>query len=141
MTMAVKSGMATDFMDKPSQCAREVLVEQILWLIRLRWIAVGGMSAAALLGSRVFPVLGNPIPIYLCAAVLLISNITYFLAATNKPEQASPRDLALGMIQVELDLFILTAVLYFSGGVVNPFFLFYIFHVIIAAIILPRSLS
>ena len=141
MTMAVKSGMATDFMDKPSQCAREVLVEQILWLIRLRWIAVGGMSAAALLGSHVFPVLSNPIPIYLCAAALLISNISYFLAATKKPEQASPRDLILGMVQVELDLFILTAVLYFSGGVVNPFFLFYIFHVIIAAIILPRSLS
>lgn len=141
MVMAVKSGMAIDFLDKPSQCAREVLVEQILWLIRLRWIAVGGMSAAALLGSHVFPVLGNPIPIYLCAVALLISNISYFLAATKKPELASPRDLALGMIQVELDLLILTAVLHFSGGVVNPFFLFYIFHVIIAAIILPRSLS
>ena len=141
MTMAVKSGMANDFMDKPGQCAHGVLVEQILWLIRLRWIAVGGMSAAALFGSYVFLVLSNPIPIYLCAAALLISNISYFLAATKKPEQASPRDLALGMIQVELDLLILTAVLHFSGGVVNPFFLFYIFHVIIAAIILPRSLS
>ncbi len=141
MTMAATSGMATDFMNKPNQCAREVLVEQILWLIRLRWIAVAGMLAAALLGSHVFPVLSNPMPIYLCAAALLISNISYFLAATNKPEEANPRDLALGMIQVELDLLILTAVLYFSGGVVNPFFLFYIFHVIIAAIILPRNLS
>jgi two-component system, NtrC family, sensor histidine kinase PilS len=133
--------MASDSMNKPSQCAREVLVEQILWLIRLRWIAVAGMLAAALLGSHVFPVLSNPIPIYLCAAVLLISNISYFLAATKRPEQAGPRDLVLGMIQVELDLLILTAVLHFSGGVVNPFFLFYIFHVIIAAIILPRNLS
>lgn len=94
-----------------------------------------------MLGSHVFPVLNNPIPIYLCAAALLITNIAYFLAATKKPEQAGPRDLALGMIQVELDLLILTAVLHFSGGVVNPFFLFYVFHVIIAAIILPRSLS
>lgn len=32
--------------DKPSRCTREVLVEQILWLIRLRWIAVGGIVAA-----------------------------------------------------------------------------------------------
>jgi signal transduction histidine kinase/PAS domain-containing protein len=141
MSMVANSRMATDFMVKPSQCAREVLVEQILWLIRLRWIAVVGMLAAALLGSHVFPVLSSPIPIYLCAAALLISNISYFLAATKKPEQAGPRDLVLGMIQVELDLLILTAVLHFSGGVANPFFLFYIFHVIIAAIILPRNLS
>ena len=139
--MAVKSVVATDFMDKPSQYTREALVEQILWLIRLRWIAVGGMVAAALLGTHVFAVLSNPAPIYACAAALLISNILYFLAATKKPEEASRRDLALGMIQVELDLFILTAVLHYSGGVVNPFFLFYIFHVIIAAIILPRNLS
>ena len=139
--MAVKSGMLTDFMDKPAQCTREVLAEQILWLIRLRWIAVGGMIAVALLGSHVFPVLTNPGPIYGCAAALLICNISYFLAATKRPQQAGARDLALAMVQVELDLFILTAVLHFSGGVVNPFFLFYIFHVIIAAIILPRNLS
>ncbi|MHC4511351.1 MAG: sensor histidine kinase, partial [Planctomycetota bacterium] len=136
-----KSVVATDFMDKPSQCTREALVEQILWLIRLRWIAVGGMIVVALLGSRVFTALTNAMPIYGCAAALLISNILYFLAATKKPEQASPRDMVLGMIQVEVDLLILTAVLHYSGGVVNPFFLFYIFHVIIAAIILPRNLS
>ncbi|MHC4436296.1 MAG: two-component system sensor histidine kinase NtrB [Planctomycetota bacterium] len=45
------------------------------------------------------------------------------------------------MILVEVDLIILTAVLHFSGGVLNPCFLFYIFHVIIAAIILPQRLS
>jgi signal transduction histidine kinase len=42
---------------------------------------------------------------------------------------------------VEADLIILTAVLHFSGGVVNPFYLFYVFHIIIATIILPRNLS
>jgi len=139
--MTAKSVAATDFMDKPSQCTREALAEQILWLIRLRWIAVGGMVAAALVVTHVFQVLSNPAPIYACAAVLLISNILYFLVATKRPEEAGKRDLALGMIQVELDLLILTAVLHYSGGVVNPFFLFYIFHVIIAAIILPRNLS
>ncbi|OHB74068.1 MAG: hypothetical protein A2Z25_10920 [Planctomycetes bacterium RBG_16_55_9] len=110
-------------------------------MIRLRWIAVGGIIAAVLLGTYAFGVLTHPAPLYLCAAVLLVCNISYFAAATKKPEEARPRDLLLGMIQVEADLFILTAVLDFSGGVVNPFFLFYVFHVIIAAIILPRSLS
>jgi len=41
--------------DKPGRCTQEVLFEQILWLIRLRWIAVGGIVAAVLVGSYVFP--------------------------------------------------------------------------------------
>ena len=45
------------------------------------------------------------------------------------------------MVQMEVDLLVLTAVLHFSGGAANPFFLFYVFHVIIATIILPRNLS
>ncbi len=128
-------------MDKTSQCTREAFVEQILWLMRLRWIAVAGIVAATLLCSYIFPVLTAPIPIYVCAGALLICNSLYFLAATKRQEDATPRDLVLGMIQVEVDLLILTAVLHFSGGVLNPCFLFYIFHVIIAAIILPQSLS
>jgi signal transduction histidine kinase len=139
--MPVKSNAIINHMDKSSQCSREALVEQILWLIRLRWIAVGALIISAILGRYVFPVLVAPIMIYACAAVLLICNILHFLAATKKPENAGPRDILLGMILVEVDLIILTAVLHFSGGVLNPCFLFYIFHVIIAAIILPQRLS
>lgn len=139
--MSVESDVITNCMDKPSQCAQEALVEQILWLIRLRWIAVGALTAFALLGYFVFPILASPILIYMCAVVLLTCNIFYFLFATKKSENAGPRDVLLAMIQVELDLLILTAVLHFSGGILNPCIFFYIFHVIIAAIILPHSLS
>jgi signal transduction histidine kinase len=139
--MHVESAMITNYTDKSSQCTREVFVEQILWLIRLRWVAVGALIASALLGRFVFPVLAAPMLIYACAAVLLTCNILYFLAATKKPENPRPRDIVLGMVQVEVDLLVLTAVLDFSGGVLNPCFLFYVFHVIIAAIILPQRLS
>lgn len=137
----VTSGGAFEMTDRPTRYTREALVEQILWLIRLRWIAAVCIVAAGIVGSSLFPVLTNPVPVFICAAVLLISNIFYFVIATKKPDLARPRDTILGMVQVELDLLVLTAVLYFSGGVVNPFFLFYFFHVIIAAIILPRNLS
>jgi signal transduction histidine kinase len=139
--MFLSAGLTTDHTDKPSQCRREVLVEQILWLIRLRWIAIGALVVSAILGRFAFPVLAVPMLLYACAAALLTCNILYFLAATKKPENAGPRDIVLGMIQIEVDLIILTAVLHFSGGVLNPCFLFFIFHVIIAAIILPHILS
>jgi hypothetical protein len=70
-----------------------------------------------------------------------VSNVLYFLAATKKTTHAGPRDIVLGMIQVEVDLVILTAVLLFSGGIVNPFFLFYLFHVIIATIECPGEFT
>jgi signal transduction histidine kinase len=141
--MATKVSAADELMDKPSQCTREVLVEQVLWLIRLRWIAVGGIVTAALLSSYAFrfPVLTSVVPIYICAAVLLLCNVFYLWLATKKTTDAGPKDVVLAMVQVEADLVILTVVLHFSGGVINPFFLFYIFHIIIATIILPRNLS
>ena len=139
--MGLKIGTASDTFDRPSQFTREILVEQILWLIRLRWIAVGGIVVAGLVGSYIFPVLASAVPIYVCTGILLLTNIFYFWLATKDTANAGPRDVVLGMVQAEADLVILTAVLHFSGGVVNPFFLFYIFHVILAAIILPRNLS
>ena len=140
-SMATNVGVAAEMMDRPSQCTRETLVEQILWLIKIRWVVVPGIIVAGLMGSHVFPVLINVAPIYICAGILFLSNVGYFWAATKKVADAGPKETILAMVQAEMDLVILTAVLHFSGGVVNPFFLFYIFQVIIATIILPRNLS
>ncbi|UCG56731.1 MAG: PAS domain-containing protein [Phycisphaerales bacterium] len=139
--MAKDTNMTAEARDRPSRYAREALFEHLLWLIRLRWAAVGAVVGAGVLGSYVFPVLTSAVPIWICAAVLLLCNVVYFLVATKKPADTGPKDMALGVVQAEVDLVILTAVLHFSGGVVNPFFLFYIFPIIIATIILPRSLS
>ncbi|MEJ2647922.1 MAG: ATP-binding protein [Sedimentisphaerales bacterium] len=130
-----------DFTDRTTSYTHEILTEQILWLIKLRWIVVGGIVVAALLGSYIFPVLSAPYLIYICAALLLVSNIIYMLLAKKNSENAEHFNIKFGMIQLETDLMILTLILHFSGGVVNPCFLFYIFYVIIAAIILPRNLS
>ena len=139
--MVPKVGVAFDTVDRPSQCTREVLGEHLLWLIQLRWIAVAGVVTVVLVCSYIFPVLIRPVPIYVCAAVLLLCNVFYYLVAAGKGSGVGSKDVVLGMVQVEADLVILTAVLHFSGGVVNPFFLFYVFPVIIATIILPRNLS
>jgi len=126
---------------RPAPYGSEVLVEQLLWLIRLRWIAAFGILAAALAGRYVFSVLGNPVPIYGCAVLLLACNTVHYYVATHNAARSRTKDVFLAMLQVELDLVIVTVVLYFSGGLVNPFYLFYLFHVIIAVIILPVGLS
>ena len=117
------------------------LADQTLWLISLRWVAVTLVVIGTLAGTYVFPVLMDPRPLYATALVLLICNIAYAIAARG-PRRGQPRSaVTLATVQMEVDLFVLTAALHFSGGVTNPFFLFYVFHVIIATIILPRNLS
>jgi PAS domain S-box-containing protein len=117
------------------------LADQILWLISLRWVAVVLVVVGTLVGTHLFPVLVDTRPLYAAAAILLACNLAYVIAAgsSRRGEQRNP--VTLAMVQMEVDLLVLTAVLHFSGGVANPFFLFYVFHVIIATIILPRSLS
>ena len=121
--------------------AGEALAEQLLWLIGLRWIAALGILGATLAGHYIFSVLGNPWPIYGCAVFLLLCNAVYYYVATHMSVQNPRRNTVFGVAQIELDLLIVTMVLYFSGGLVNPFYLFYLFHIIIAVIILPLSLS
>ncbi len=42
-------------------------------------------------------------------------------------------------LQITFDLGLLTYLLHFSGGFENPFFIFFIFHMVIASILLPKK--
>jgi len=120
---------------------RGALPDQLKLLIRLRWLACIGIVSAGLMSARLFPVLETASPLYICAAVLLVLNVVYRLLLAGRCSERDARGLILGMCQFEIDLVLLTTLLHFSGGITNPFVLFYMFHVIIAAIILPGTLS
>lgn len=126
--------------EKPPGVVRGVLNEQLRWLIRLRWLACIGIVAAGLASTRL-SVLATAAPIYICAAFLFVLNVVYYLAIPKKSSEGGSRPLVLGMVQMEMDLIILTLLLHFSGGITNPFVLFYVFHIILATIILPNNLS
>ncbi len=131
----------TSGIDAVNASARTWLAEQSRWLISLRWIAGGLILAGALTGTYVFPVIASPVPLYVVAGILLLCNLAYVAAARTCRSDRGWRHLAFVMVQIEVDLLLLTAVLHFAGGVVNPFSFFYVFHVIVATIILPRGLS
>ena len=117
------------------------LADQISWLISLRWVAVGLIVVGTLSGTFLFPVVTNPNPLYVAAVVLLACNLGYAIAAARSRRGGRGSPVTQATVQMEVDLLVLTAVLHFSGDTANPFFLFYVFHVIIATIILPRNLS
>lgn len=106
------------------------------WLVRLRWLAV----LFSTIGFYLFGVVSSVIPgwdltvVLLLLSVLLgLTNVGYALWQHRRTDYR--RQLTA---QIVGDLVILTLMLHFSGGLENPFFLLYLFHVILASIIFHR---
>ncbi len=118
-------------------------IERIGWLIKLRWIAFAGVIATVLI-SRVLFISSLPWGwLILTALTIPAYNLACYLAwrRANCPgakdiEIASSR---LAHIQILCDLTVLGALIHFSGGVENPFGFYFVFHMVIASILLSRK--
>jgi two-component system sensor histidine kinase RegB len=95
------------------------------WLVQLRWLALGGMSATVITarllvpGLRVLPLLG-------VLGAVGLANLGW-TRALGRPHE---RDLLAP--QIALDVALVTALLWFSGGLSNPFAIFLTFHIALA---------
>ena len=119
---------------------QEGLIERIYWLIRLRWIAVAGVIFTVLFAEKIVNIPLQSLTLYAIAAVLGVYNLIFFLYL-NRTKRNNPPDLPtvanrVANIQISFDLLSLTALIHFSGGIENPFVYYFIFHMIIAGILL-----
>jgi len=90
------------------------LADQILWLVFLRWVAVGLIVVGTLSGTYLFPVITSPKPLYVTAAVLLACNVGYAIAAANGRRGRRGSPVTQGTVQMEVDLLVLTAITLFG---------------------------
>jgi len=123
----------------------EELTERLYWLIRLRWFALMGVSCTVLFVDKALHVPLRYVPLYSIAAVLGVYNFL-FLLYLNRLKTVSPTELPaitnrLANAQISLDLLGLAALIHFSGGMENPFAYYFVFHMIIASILLSRRAS
>jgi signal transduction histidine kinase len=149
----------------PAPTAAE-LVERIGWLIRLRWLAVIGVAAFLEVARRVFTVELDLGRLYAVLGGLALYNAVLSLIHRQRHAAApalevgrgswlarflTPRTLLgfegeseavraamFASIQIAVDLVLLALLLHFGGGLENPFLIFFVFHVIIASILLSR---
>ncbi|MEZ6096172.1 MAG: ATP-binding protein [Pirellulaceae bacterium] len=113
------------------------------WLIMLRWVAVFGQIATILV---VLFVLGIDLPMK--GAMVIVLGLTIgsnFLLRhwsrrwrSGEQEGQVEWDLILGLIMI-LDVLSLTTLLFSSGGVNNPFALFYFVNLSLSSLILSRG--
>src|SRR5688572_17550553 len=111
------------------------LAERIRWFIRLRWLAVAGILIATGVVASIQIAISWQRLLGL-AALLAALNAVYVVASRRKIPP-----LPFTWWQIVADLTVLTLALHVSGGIENPFAFFYVFHVIIASILLPPRLS
>jgi len=129
-------------MDRAPLRHRE-LVERLQWFVWLRWAAVLGLGAS--ITGSVF-LLKVPLPAealyFLLGSISLYNVICHAYVDRNyrhpAPNTAALPPAALANLQIILDLVFLALFLHYAGGVENPFAFFFIFHMIIASILLSR---
>jgi len=109
----------------------------VWWLVILRWIACGALFFVIWLSSGPLAVVSDPQPLYICGLVLALYNALLQAVARRINRLAEEWIEWIVFLQISLDLALLTLLLYFSGITHNPFIFYYVFHIIIAGIILP----
>lgn len=125
----------------PTHDPRMRLVINPGWLVKLRWAAVIGQLLTIAIVRRGF---GIPLPNQPLLVLIALTAITNTLfqwwcqRIGRQPVVAEPAwrvETILGSLLL-LDLGSLTGLLYFSGGVDNPFFLFYLVNLALSAVLL-----
>jgi two-component system sensor histidine kinase RegB len=107
----------------------------LAWLVRLRWGAVIGQLVTVLLVSLG---LHFELPLgalFVLLAIEAMSNVGCMVWARQK---RVVRTWALGIV-IAVDILLLTALLYLTGGPANPFSFLYLVHIALAAVVLPAS--
>ncbi len=112
---------------------------QLRWFGRLRWLATGGLALASLAGSwigapRLWPSL------CLLAAFVGAYNLIFCFVLRRGRESYSDLQLrALGIAEITLDLVALLIAVHFTGGLMSPVVVFFVFHMAIGTTMLSTA--
>jgi len=117
------------------------LVKRIHWLISLRWIAVAVTAIVIHLAYYQWHVIRAYLPLSGIVMLLTCENlVSLFSVKWIERHDLLHMELWIRRLihfQIAADLALLTGLMHFSGGVENPLMVCFVFHMIIASILLP----
>ena len=119
------------------------LLLQLSRFIALRWIAGLAVIAGAALDWHVLHWYGHP-QIMIGIGVVILAYNAVLWPLVRQAQQIRPGPvvlLGLAWLQLLLDLACLTFLTLLTGGVESPLRGFYVFHMVFASLLLPRSLA
>ncbi len=109
------------------------------WFIRIRWLAGLGVLVATWVVTTVLAVRMPTLPIYTVGAVILVYNAIFWWARQRLLRNQPGHVVSFGRMtnwQIGLDYLAMATLIHYTGGVESPVVLYFIFHIILAAILL-----
>ncbi|MFH0760469.1 MAG: HAMP domain-containing sensor histidine kinase [Bacteroidota bacterium] len=107
------------------------------WFIRIRWIAIAVLILSAYIVKNLLGVSIQDKSIYILTLILLTLNSIHILLLRRIIRSEGGRVIIWIKreihFQIVTDLIMLTLMLHYSGGIENPLFIFFFFHMIIAS--------
>ena len=117
------------------------LIQRIGWLVKLRWIAIAGVFLTVSITSWGFNIIEPSLPLFLIAGLMVLYNLEAQIYARHIAEKPLASIKRHAGTHIVLDLLSLTVLIHFSGGIENPFIFYFIFHLVIASILLSKKVS
>ena len=109
----------------------------LAWLLHLRW---GAVAAQVLLVLIAIFFLEISLPYRIISGILAFEIITNLLFGFLKKKEMALADQFFAVIMF-LDTALLTGLIYYSGGPMNPFTFLYLVHITLGAILMPPGWS
>ncbi|MBN1661641.1 MAG: GAF domain-containing protein [Anaerolineae bacterium] len=122
----------------------EELVGRVAWQIQLRWVAAAGVLVAAWVAIPFLPISIPLSPLVAIGLSILVYN-TLFHLYLRRLQRAEISDAAtfrrFATVQTAVDWLAMILLVHFSGGLESPIIFYFIFHLIIASILLSPRVS
>lgn len=118
-----------------------LLFSELLWLMRLRWVAGAGLFILALANwrwTRWYPVGREAVLLGVC---IIVYNAVFWeiLRRRRRVRHEYSEMVVFASVQIIMDLASLTLVTMWTGGTLSPFLGFFVFHMLFAALLQPRG--
>ncbi len=115
-----------------------ILQARLKWSVRLRWLAISGYFFATFIAYLWIGLELHYRAIWIVLALLGGLNLVYQLSLKFYPDFSFRAEVFFLHIHIIFDLLFLTTILHLSGGIENPAYLFFVFHVVISSILFSR---
>ena len=108
------------------------------WLVQLRWLALGGMTVTIFAAELLVPALALA-PLLAVLLAIVIANVGWSALLERRGPGSDPEGHIAA--QLSLDTLFLCGLLWFSGGLDNPFAVFLTFQIALAGILCGGRVS
>ncbi len=116
----------------------ETLVMRLWVFTRMRWVAILGVIIVTLVARYAFHIGFPTLPVYIICAFMVLYNLVLIhqvqIIAKLPPEKVIHQVRKFTYSHILLDMLTLAVLLHFTGGLENPFIVFFVFHIVLASI-------